>query len=684
MANVSFFTEESSITTNQIASEAFGPLPDSGNSENYNLENRFAVSADAPAYAITKGLLIAIANSENVNLLNLILLPINGTTAGFPIKFFIYRGIRKTSLINSNDTIPVADATWASDNILKIIKDLQDKKNIEDNTPGVIATSDSLGYQFSTLQNDTLIEKFFFNNNQGFQPLIVNTGCQIGKFNGSSNLAGIEVVLDMIGNEPELEIAKKSTHLFSIPKVNINDPGLTSKQQLEVSFKNRYQKEAILAYVDIAAFYGACKSQKTSVSGLSSSVYLQKFYNKNVIYIDIRDDYGFSFNHFFKFQDTIWSAVNPSGNTPADNEYSTIDYYEKWPIFQLRDLQFSNNKSNIWLKLPLSKLNSDVPFFCGCLTAKFYSNSNIKETPFQIIANDPQSDRTSSISSNPLRFSCWKHDDGKAGANYFLLSQSYPYNPLAENTSKIWHNFFSLAMTNIFDDITLDHGEFAVKCYSTLSAPLIKDIRGGSVFSSVIGLSVDKEHFTFFSYKEDLVYSQYEEDTFIPTPLLSTGLYNYNYDTDDYDFTNIPAPNVGFLAMLSDGLLEKNYSLVNLTTAGSGTNLQALNYAKAGEFIAMDDVFESIEIISLNKEEYNLIKTVYSADFPDHPTFIKSINFSVLKTMNYNIEQTDITVSFPVIVEDVENAILYVELQATPNPILLNGQPISFTSINYK
>ena len=685
MATVSFFTNEASMSANQSAAQCFGPLSDSGGNERYYLENRVPVVSGAPAYAITKGLLIAVANASNTNFLNLVLLPLNATTAGFPIRFFVYRGIQKTSLITASNTIPAPDSTWASNNILAIIKALQDKKNTEEGTPGVVATSDVLGFQLSTLPNGTFIESLFFNNANGFQPLIVEAGCQIGKFfGGSSNTAGIQVILDKIGNEPILQTIKQNSHLFTIPKVNLNDPGLTPKQQMELSFKNRYQKEIILNYVDLAAFYGVCKNQGIDVAGMTDTGF-NRFYNKNTIYIDVRDDYGFSFNHFFKFQDTIWTAVNPTGNAPDASEYTATNYYSNWPIVQLKNIQFAGTKSNLWLKLPLYKLKSESPSYCGCLTADFFATSNIKNTPFQIIANDPQKATTSAQMSDPLRFKCWKQSDGKAGANYFLLRVSYPYDPTAEDTSTVWYNFFNLSMKNIFDTVTFDQGQFASKCYSAMSAPLVKDIVASAVYTSVIGLAVDKEHFTFFSYKEEKVYGQSDLDDYLPVPLLSTGVYRYNYNPDDYEAGSVATPNIGFVPMLSDGVLEKNYSLVNLTVQDANmANVQALSYAKAGDFQAIDEVFESIELISLKKNEYNALKAVTSASFPGHPSFIKSVNFKEVKNMNYTVVQTDVSVGLPVIVEDTETGILYVDLQASPNPVLVNGQPITFSSINYK
>ena len=122
MSKIHFFTNENSIQSNQLAEQAFGELNDVGTTERYNLENKFSIVADAPVYAITKSLVLAIPASNNPLLLNIALLPLNTYTSGFPIKMFIYRGIKKSSLINNAGKIESNFTSWSADNILKVIK----------------------------------------------------------------------------------------------------------------------------------------------------------------------------------------------------------------------------------------------------------------------------------------------------------------------------------------------------------------------------------------------------------------------------------------------------------------------------------------------------------------------------------------------------------------------------------
>lgn len=684
MANVSFFTEESSITTNQIASDAFGPVADTGNYENYNLQNKFEVSASAPAYAITKGLLIAIANTENANLLNLILLPINSSTAGLPIKFFIYRGIAKSSLINSNDTIPVADPSWKADNVLKIIKNLQDKKNIEDNTPGVIATSDSLGYQFSNLPDTTLLEKIFYANGQNFQPLIVNAGTEIGKFTGGAIPAGMTVVMELVGKESTLGTANKSTHSFTIEKVDLTDPSLTAKQKMELAFKNRYEKETVLSYIDLASFYGACLNQKIKVSGLSTASPLQRFYGRDVVYIDIRDDYGFSYNHFFRFDDEIKYTVLPTGGSGTPTNFVPVNYYQNWPILRIKGLQYQTAKDYLWLKFPLYKLRLEAPFYLSSFTGYFYSVYEKITSRYGLIANGIESTTIEFDDTQPIRFWNWRHSDNSIGANYIFLKVSYPPEFSTQDVSPELRDLFRVDMKSVFSDTVIDDGEFAVKNYDSVNVPITRDSLTGKVYTSVMGIVYDKEHVTLYSYRENIIYSENALDDYFAYPIFKTGRYTKEYDIEDYDTAGVTNPNFGFLSLWRNRQMIDNQTIRKLTLNNEdnvATEVLTLNLD--GAFIQSDDVVNGLEIISFTKSEFAYLHNVQTGDFPEHPNFIRSGETFTMENDTYTLTEIILTLGVPIVQEDATSGALYVGIEDSPTPIVHNGNPIKFTAINF-
>ncbi|WP_460836688.1 hypothetical protein, partial [Massilia agri] len=126
----------------------------------------------------------------------------------------------------------------------------------------------------------------------------------------------------MIGYEPTLKLLMASSHSLEIPKLVI-DSGLNEVEKLKLKFNNRFKKEEILSYLDITAFYGATKNQGLRVKGADNgNDFLSRFYNKNTVYIDIRDDWGFSYNHFFKFKDELNVGFYSADSNVKDPVYS--------------------------------------------------------------------------------------------------------------------------------------------------------------------------------------------------------------------------------------------------------------------------------------------------------------------------------------------------------------------------
>ena len=126
MQSYHFFTGENSISTTQRQDQSFGRMTNVGTQERYNLENKFSVSSGAPVFAIVKSMILALPNMSDPNLINMALIPIEQNhLAGFPIKFIIFRGIDKASIIDANDEILQPDLSWNESNILKLIHDLQ-------------------------------------------------------------------------------------------------------------------------------------------------------------------------------------------------------------------------------------------------------------------------------------------------------------------------------------------------------------------------------------------------------------------------------------------------------------------------------------------------------------------------------------------------------------------------------
>jgi hypothetical protein len=688
MSKIFFFTGENSIQTDQLAEFAYGALIDTGTTERYNLENKFSVGVDAPAYAITKSLVLAMPDS-NPLLLNIALLPLNTYYSGFPIKMFIYRGIKKSSLIDGVGNILAADSSWASDNILKVIEDVQTKLNAKNGT-NLTANSDSLGLNFSSLSDDTFIEKIFFDDTDSFHPIIVDAGCQIGKFSGGANLAGIEVILDGIGYEPNLKLLKASKHIFEIEKLIVGS-GLTEIQKLNLKFNNRFKKEEVLSYLDITAFYGATKNQGLKVKGVDNgNSFLNKFYNKNTVYIDVRDDWGFSYNHFYKFNDELRVGFYSSDSGTPDPVYTAMNYYNNWPILKITGQSYNNSKKWFHITIPISIGSPENINFLSSYVGKISTERDTTKKKHFIIADGDGSNTIQLDRSEPIKLKNWKYDDNKLGANYFLLKKSTKGNDNEQqNISSIWNNFFSLKMNNVFGFDQLVDGDFRVYTYSSINNPLIIDSQKGEAYFPTSGIAIDKKHVTFFAYKDELVYKSSRGREPKAVALVGKGKFNVQFDPANYDYTSITNPHFGFLNQIVNSSKIQNYQLSKFSIPDSqdtSSVIKFLTYAKSGEESFNDAIFETFETITLTHEEYNVLKTLQAdvtGDFPKHPLYLKCKEHTFEEYEKFTLENYALTLGIPLVVENEEDTTLsFVGIADSVDDITYNSLPISFTSIN--
>ncbi|KAF2082117.1 hypothetical protein [Flavobacterium sharifuzzamanii] len=687
MSKIYFFTKESSIETDQLAELAFGQQPDVGSVEKYNLDNNFTVSEDAPAYAITKSLVLAMPSNSNSSLLNIALLPLNTYVSGFPVKMFIYRGIKKSSLVDALQNIPESDGTWDSSNILKVIKEVQDKLNAKNGT-NLIAKPDCLGLNFSELPDTTFIEKIFFDDTDSFHPLIVEAGCQIGKFAGGSTLAGIEVVLDMIGYEPTLKLLKASNHTLEIDKLVI-DSNATEADKLKVKFNNRFKKEEILNYVDITAFYGATKNQGLRIKGVDSGDnFLKKFYNKNTVYIDIRDDWGFSYNHFFKFKDELSVGFYSADSAVKDPVYTDMNYYTDWPILKITNQVYNNSKKWFHIKIPVnigSPVNSN---FLSSYVGKISTEKDTTQKKHFIIADDDSTNSIELEQSEGIKLKSWKYDDNKLGANYYLLKKSTKGNKNnKENISSIWNNFFSLKMNNVFGFDNLIDGDFRVYTYSSINSPIIIDSSKGEAYLPTSGIAVDKNHVTFFSFKDNTLYKSTKNKPDSPISLIGKGKFNLSFKTSDYDYENTTNPHIGFLNQIAKTAQNLNFELRKFSVPdpqNENNIFKFLSYSRSGDLSEYDSIFQTFEAITFTHNEYNALKTYQQTEgeFSSHPLYIKCKEHTYQNFERYTLENYVLTLGTPIVVENENATLFYIDISNSVNDITYNNLPISLTSAN--
>lgn len=343
-----FFTDFD-LLNSQTSSDAFGAVNNS--SSNYRVLNIFTSSTNSNAYAICDGYGFIQENLDNNSTVNFIFKPDKQLFDNFPeISYFIYRGILKNSFLAGNGEILSDNPTLNNDLLnrmweVKNIRNLEKQEQDPNYQPNGLMRSD-LGLNEigePSLDGTYPIDQTFFFNN--FQK--IREGNTIGKFD--SDGFAIEIVLNT-DYKLKYDDVRYSDHVIN---VNSSFPNLES-----LSIK--LEREKILNYLDITTVFGGAFNKIkttlknsdgsiTTVSGEQYSQILSKFANKNIIYLDIRNEYNFSLNFFDNY--------STSNNIAYINIPASIPYHDGngWPIVKLDGLtsDSNNGKQKIEISFPI-------------------------------------------------------------------------------------------------------------------------------------------------------------------------------------------------------------------------------------------------------------------------------------------------------------------------------------------
>lgn len=275
--------------------------PDGNNPTNkFNITSRFQLTEQAKAFACQDSLMLVQQSSVDNSLVNVILRPIEGLKIPFSsVKYFVYRGLLKTSFISGTEIIPqetsnseFIDRFWTEWNNYKTTSN---QPNLTDPSP------QSFGYD-NSLTGSLNVENIYDNSQTDVRTLLVKEGEWIGDF-GTSFKIGCEIIMEADHLNFDLDFMRAG-------KFQIDVTGLTG---LEL----RAKREQILSFIDPAAFFGLhyysgvqissySGSTKTTVKKNQSEVYSllldNKFATKNNVYLDIRSEKGFSYNFYQNYE----------------------------------------------------------------------------------------------------------------------------------------------------------------------------------------------------------------------------------------------------------------------------------------------------------------------------------------------------------------------------------------------
>lgn len=338
--NYYFFTDTNRLlaqTTN-----AFGPIPKPASAaptdpDEYRVTSLHTSSVNPPAYAPCNAMVCV--QRVNATVVNIILKPRVQPALNFaPIKYILYKGILASSLVNGTET-----AAAANNDLTGVIWDTQAKKNLSAGT-SVHPPAEALGIGMTAAASPDFadtesIDNLFYHPGVSFQPPPVAGGDSLGLFD--KDKFGIDVLMEGLNFHHPISLARTLENRISVP-------ALTGNESPAQRFDHWHAKEQVLGFMDPCAFYGsffrAGLQAKTSgatpfVPKSGNALYqdvLFQFLNRNTAYLDIRNEYGFSFDYFKNYGTSLVLNGNPTSPDP-----SPIDYYaSKWPILTLTGSRF--------------------------------------------------------------------------------------------------------------------------------------------------------------------------------------------------------------------------------------------------------------------------------------------------------------------------------------------------------
>jgi len=460
MADFFFFTD-TDLLLPQAVDKAYGPVSGFENSK-YRLCSIHSASSDSNAYAICSGTVFIQVDNSDPNLLNLILRPFVQPDVQLPhIAYFIYRGIRKDSLIAIGGTEIAASAT---NDLTNSIWDSQNKRNesidqAQGTPPGTTTDTppvELLGVNFSAsapapyaLMDFDSLNGVFFRTNVDYQLESVEGGWNIGKFNATA--FSLEIVFETLGHKVIAQDVRINDNVFSLTP-------LTGSEAQPDTFTHWNSKEKILSYIDPAAFFGsfyvnqinAKASTDTSFTSYSGDyIYnelLSSFVNKGRVYLDVRNEFNNSLNFFGNYGNDIMLAFDNS------SALATVDYYRaNWPILIIdSDFPAGNTSTSNTLRLTLPVTDNDFP------RLYIHKAADVKSFPVNIkgatqLKNLQHSGSGFTINEIFILTPNYVTSDTTPIANYLRVAYLRSYSALSSRTSQGTRVHAQNAMDNLFN-----------------------------------------------------------------------------------------------------------------------------------------------------------------------------------------------------------------------------------------
>ena len=345
-----FFAEHNLLTSQGNQTDyAFGPVSNDPTNK-FNITSRFCQDTPAKAFACQDGLMIVQQSTADESLVNIILKPTKGLQVPFnSVKYFVYRGVCKDNFISGTAIAPKSAGNTETIARLWQTWEIYNSDNSE-------PTPQCFGYD-NSLADSLNIENIYDNSQEDVRALFVREGEWIGNFCSTFEI-GLEIIIDDNNLTLDLDFLRAETFQIDV----------TGLQDLEL----RVEREKVLSFIDPAAFFGlhydvgvkTCNGniKETQKRDELYSLLISKFATKNAVYLDIRNENGYSYNFYENYGDNLGNniKVGNSNAIPVAQKYATND----WPLLIISNsLTIANNKNDIKINLRIDDNPKPILFF---------------------------------------------------------------------------------------------------------------------------------------------------------------------------------------------------------------------------------------------------------------------------------------------------------------------------------
>lgn len=297
---IHFFTESNLFSQDQY--QAYGPVKDINDptkaSFEYRVSSKLTFSQDAKAFATIDGLIFVQPQNGDVNatLVNLILLPYEPLEIDFtPVYGFIYRGLKKENFIQSNELIDPSNAN--STDLIEDIWNNFNKLKIKD-VSITVPSKARIGWDSISKPGNTNLNEILNNSTQqSIEGHPVKKGMVLGYFEAASASTSFEIVLRENLYTPDLSVLRAEENIISVQTL-----GTIEGDEPLANMQNR---DRVFNYIDPTVFFNLFYEVGVLSSGTNTplkgfeQIYTNitsKFFTSEILYIDIRDEFGKSIN----------------------------------------------------------------------------------------------------------------------------------------------------------------------------------------------------------------------------------------------------------------------------------------------------------------------------------------------------------------------------------------------------